>query len=153
MVPGGELALRICAIISVFCCYNLHQENMFSRWCEVPIHRLAPMTKVGGRAAWPVECAARLTMINFAAQYITGLCHFPAFVLHCFICVQQHVLGDSTMRTNLLILLAILAMWTLPCLAEWGQAESADFALDTTVPEPALIAAAILPLWLIWRRK
>jgi len=57
------------------------------------------------------------------------------------------------MRTKLIILLAILAMWTLPCLADWGQAESPDFVLDTTVPEPALIAATILPLWLLLRRK
>ena len=57
------------------------------------------------------------------------------------------------MRTKLLILLAILAMGTLPCLAEWGQADSPDFTLDTTVPEPALIAAAILPLFLLLRRK
>ena len=57
------------------------------------------------------------------------------------------------MRTNLMILLAILALWTLPCFADWGQAESPDFALDTTVPEPALIAAGILPLCLLLWRK
>ncbi|MCX7002217.1 MAG: hypothetical protein NTV22_02960 [bacterium] len=56
------------------------------------------------------------------------------------------------MRTKLIVLLALLALCAVPCLAEWGQAESPDFALDTTVPEPALIAAAILPLWLLLRR-
>jgi len=38
-------------------------------------------------------------------------------------------------------------------LADWGQAESPDSVLDTTVPEPALIAAAILPLCLLLRRR
>ncbi|GEM_PF-1069939 len=57
------------------------------------------------------------------------------------------------MHTKLMILLAILVIWTLPCLADWGQAESPDFTLDTTVPEPALILAAALPLWLLLRRK
>ncbi|MCX7002680.1 MAG: hypothetical protein NTV22_05325 [bacterium] len=57
------------------------------------------------------------------------------------------------MRTILLVLLAVLAMSAVPCLADWGQAESPDFVLDTTVPEPALFAAAILPLWLLLRRQ
>ncbi|MCX7001745.1 MAG: hypothetical protein NTV22_00555 [bacterium] len=47
------------------------------------------------------------------------------------------------MRTKLILLLAVLALFALPCFADWGQAESPDFALDTTIPEPALIAAAI----------
>ena len=51
------------------------------------------------------------------------------------------------------LLLAVLALNTWPCFADWGQAASPDFVLDTTVPEPALIAAAILPLWLLWRKK
>ena len=41
----------------------------------------------------------------------------------------------------------------LPALADWGQAESPDFALDTTIPEPALMLAAVLALWLLRRRK
>jgi len=57
------------------------------------------------------------------------------------------------MRTKLILLLAVMALFALPCLADWGQADSPDFVLDTTVPEPVLIAAAILPLWLLWRRK
>ena len=57
------------------------------------------------------------------------------------------------MRTKLIVLLAVLTLNTWPCFADWGQAESPDFVLDTTVPEPALIASAILPLWLLWRRK
>jgi len=57
------------------------------------------------------------------------------------------------MRTKLIALLALLALCAVPCLADWGQAESPDFVLDTTVPEPALIAAAILPLWLLRRRQ
>jgi len=56
------------------------------------------------------------------------------------------------MRTRLIVLLAVLALFALPCFAEWGQAESPDFVLDTTVPEPALIAAAMLPLYLLRRR-
>jgi len=57
------------------------------------------------------------------------------------------------MRTKLIALLALLALCAVPCLADWGQAESPDFALDTTVPEPALLAAAIVPLWLLRRRQ
>lgn len=57
------------------------------------------------------------------------------------------------MRTKIFSLLAVLALCTVPCFADWGQAESPDFVLDTTVPEPALIVAAVLPLWLMLRRK
>ncbi|MCX7001876.1 MAG: hypothetical protein NTV22_01220 [bacterium] len=57
------------------------------------------------------------------------------------------------MRTKLIMLLTLLALSVWPCFADWGQAESPDFVLDTTVPEPALIAAAILPLWLLLRRQ
>jgi hypothetical protein len=57
------------------------------------------------------------------------------------------------MRTTLLVLVAALALWSVPCLADWGQAVSPDFALDTTVPEPALRAAAMLPLWLLRCRQ
>ena len=56
------------------------------------------------------------------------------------------------MRAKLFALLAVLALCTLPCMADWGQAESPDFTLDTTIPEPALLAALVLPLWLL-RRK
>jgi len=56
------------------------------------------------------------------------------------------------MRMKFMLVLAMLVLFAVPCLADWGQAESADFALDTTVPEPALIAAAILPLWLLLRQ-
>lgn len=45
------------------------------------------------------------------------------------------------MRTRL----AMLALCALPCLADGGHAESAVFARDTAVPEPSLIAAAVLP--------
>ena len=41
----------------------------------------------------------------------------------------------------------------MPALADWGQAESPDFTLDTTIPEPALMLAAVLALWLLRRRK
>ena len=57
------------------------------------------------------------------------------------------------MRTKLIMLLAVLALNTWPCFADWGQAESPDFVLDTTVPEPALLLAAALPLWLLLRRQ
>jgi uncharacterized protein (TIGR03382 family) len=57
------------------------------------------------------------------------------------------------MRTRLVALLALLALFTVPCPADWGQAESSDFTLDTTVPEPALMPAAALPLWLLLRRR
>jgi len=57
------------------------------------------------------------------------------------------------MRTKIFSLLAVLALFAVPCFADWGQAESPDFVLDTTVPEPALIVAAVLPLWLMLRRK
>jgi len=57
------------------------------------------------------------------------------------------------MRNKLIALLAFLALFAVPCLADWGQAESPDFTLDTTVPEPTLILAAALPLWLVWRRQ
>ncbi len=56
------------------------------------------------------------------------------------------------MRTKVILLLAMLALCAVPCLADWGQAESQDFALDTTIPEPALILAAALPLWLLLQR-
>ena len=56
------------------------------------------------------------------------------------------------MRTTMMVLLAVLALNTWPCFADWGQAESPDFVLDTTIPEPALIAAAILPLCLLLHR-
>ena len=56
------------------------------------------------------------------------------------------------MRTKLIVLLAVLTLNTWPCFADWGQAESPDFVLDTTIPEPALIAAAILPLCLLLHR-
>jgi len=45
---------------------------------------------------------------------------------------------------NIILLLAVLALCALPCLAEWGQAESPDFVLDTTVPEPALLGLVAL---------
>ena len=57
------------------------------------------------------------------------------------------------MRTKVITLLAVLAICTLPCLADWGQAESQDFTLDTTIPEPALLAVLVLPLWLLRRKK
>ena len=57
------------------------------------------------------------------------------------------------MRTKVMALLAVLALCALPCLADWGQAESPDFTLDTTIPEPALLAALVLPLWLLRRQK
>ena len=56
------------------------------------------------------------------------------------------------MRTKVIALLAVLVLCTLPCMADWGQAESLDFTLDTTIPEPALLVALMLPLWLL-RRK
>ena len=57
------------------------------------------------------------------------------------------------MRMKPIILLAVLALCVLPCMADWGQAESPDFTLDTTIPEPTLLAALVLPLWLLRRRK
>jgi len=57
------------------------------------------------------------------------------------------------MRAKLITLLAILALCAMPCLADWGQAVSPDFVLDTTIPEPALMLASTLSLWLLWRRK
>ncbi|MEI7903091.1 MAG: hypothetical protein WCK89_22870 [bacterium] len=57
------------------------------------------------------------------------------------------------MKTIVLVVAVSLLLCALPCVADWGQAVSADFTLDTTVPEPGLIAAVILPLWLLWRRK
>jgi len=56
------------------------------------------------------------------------------------------------MRTTLSVLVVVLALWSLPCRADWGQAESPDFALDTSVPEPVLLAAATFPLVLLLRR-
>ncbi|MCX7005431.1 MAG: PEP-CTERM sorting domain-containing protein [bacterium] len=48
------------------------------------------------------------------------------------------------MRTRTIILLAVLAVCAVPCFADWGQAESLDFVLDTTVPEPALLGLLAL---------
>ena len=58
------------------------------------------------------------------------------------------------MRTKMLLMLAAISMSALQCLADWGQAESPDFALDTTIPEPALLTAVIAAC-LVWqvRRK
>ena len=47
------------------------------------------------------------------------------------------------MRTKLLSLLAVLVLWALPCWADWGQAESPDFPLDTTIPEPAALLSLL----------
>ncbi len=55
------------------------------------------------------------------------------------------------MRTKVIFMLVAVFMCALPLCADWGQAESPDFTLDTTVPEPALIMAAALPLWLLLR--
>ena len=57
------------------------------------------------------------------------------------------------MRTRVIALLAVLVICALPCLADWAQAESPDVSLDTTIPEPALLAALVLPLWLLRRQK
>ncbi len=60
----------------------------------------------------------------------------------------------KTMLRGCAALIAVLALCgTLACRADWAQAESPDFVLDTTVPEPALMAAAVLPLWLLLRRR
>jgi len=57
------------------------------------------------------------------------------------------------MRIKFILLLAVLALFVWPCFADWGQAESPDFTLDTTIPEPAFILAIAMPLWLLLRRK
>jgi len=41
-------------------------------------------------------------------------------------------------------LLTVLAVCAVPCCADWGQAASPDFVLDTTVPEPALLGLLAL---------
>jgi hypothetical protein len=52
-----------------------------------------------------------------------------------------------------MVVFVFVVVCSMSVLADWGQAESPDFALDTTVPEPALLAAAIVPLWLLRRRQ
>jgi hypothetical protein len=56
------------------------------------------------------------------------------------------------MRTKWLLVLVAASVSALHCLADWGQAESADFVLDTTVPEPALAALAVAAC-VLWRLR
>ena len=48
----------------------------------------------------------------------------------------------------------VAVMCALPAMADWSQAESDDFTLDTSIPEPAaaLVAAASI-VYLMERRE
>lgn len=58
------------------------------------------------------------------------------------------------MKRFLHIMVLVITLFALPAIADWSSAESDDFALDTTIPEPtiALVAAAGV-LYLIGRRE
>jgi hypothetical protein len=54
--------------------------------------------------------------------------------------------------TKVMLLAMAVMVLALPVCADWGQTESPVFTLDTTVPEPLVLAVAILPLFLLLRR-
>jgi hypothetical protein len=56
------------------------------------------------------------------------------------------------MHARRLAILMALVVGAFTCRADWGQAESPEFTLDTTVPEPAMVVVGAAAL-LLWRRR
>ena len=56
-------------------------------------------------------------------------------------------------RLLLLILTVSSVLAATVALADWDQAESPDFTLNTTIPEPAVIVVAVLSIACAARRK
>jgi len=52
----------------------------------------------------------------------------------------------------LLLLCVVLCLNALPALADWASAESPDFTVDTTVPEPCMFMMAVCGVFLLARK-
>jgi hypothetical protein len=54
---------------------------------------------------------------------------------------------------SIAVLLAAMVLCAMPALADWSSAESEDFALDTTVPEPTALVIVTVCIACAARRE